>query len=259
MAATHMLQGFAEEQFEHEDVAHPLFRKGEGPGVVLLHELPGLTVETVEFADYLVARDFHVVLPLLFGKPLQSAVSGLAKAPLLCLRREFYCLAGSRTSALSPWLRALCRKVHAERGGPGVGAIGMCFTGGLVLAMMVDASVAAPVSAQPALPLFTADEVDADAHTLAEAGARADRAPLLALRFAEDPRCTAARFARIEEGFGTGTAGCARIQPFVVPGPGHSTLTFDYAKSLQRGSDPRQAVVEHLQRLLAAQPATAAS
>ncbi len=43
-------------------------------------------------------------------------------------------------------------ELHDELGGPGVGALGMCFTGGFALAMMVDASVAAPVLAQPSAP-----------------------------------------------------------------------------------------------------------
>jgi hypothetical protein len=51
-------------------------------------------------------------------------------------------------------LRSLARKLHDELGGPwpGVGALGMCFTGGFALAMMVDTSVVAPVVAQPAAP-----------------------------------------------------------------------------------------------------------
>ena len=43
------------------------------------------------------------------------------------------------------WLRALSRKVHAECGGRGVGAVGMCFTGNFALAMMTEPSVVAPV------------------------------------------------------------------------------------------------------------------
>ena len=53
------------------------------------------------------------------------------------------------------WLRALARKAHAECGGKGVGAVGMCFTGGYALAMMTEPAVVAPVLSQrrcPALP-----------------------------------------------------------------------------------------------------------
>jgi dienelactone hydrolase len=56
------------------------------------------------------------------------------------------------TTPVAGWLRSLARELHDELGGPGVGAIGMCFTGGFALAMMVDTSVAAPVLAQPSAP-----------------------------------------------------------------------------------------------------------
>ena len=66
--------------------------------------------------------------------------------------REFTKLAKRETSPLAGWLRSLSRELHAELGGPGVGALGMCFTGGFALAMMVDESVAAPVLCQPSVP-----------------------------------------------------------------------------------------------------------
>ena len=48
------------------------------------------------------------------------------------------------TTPVAGWLRSLARELHDELGGPGVGALGMCFTGGFALAMMVDTSVVAP-------------------------------------------------------------------------------------------------------------------
>ena len=36
---------------------------------------------------------------------------------------------------------------------PGVGAVGMCFTGSFALAMMTEPAVVAPVLSQPSLPL----------------------------------------------------------------------------------------------------------
>ena len=53
---------------------------------------------------------------------------------------------------MAGWLRSLARELHGELGGPGVGALGMCFTGGFALAMMVDEAVAAPVLCQPSAP-----------------------------------------------------------------------------------------------------------
>ena len=86
-------------------------------------------------------------------------------------------LAGGRTSPVATWLRALARDLHAELGGGGVGALGMCFTGGFALAMMVDPAVAAPVVAQPSLPFpigkARSDDLSLSEQDLAAAEARA--------------------------------------------------------------------------------------
>jgi dienelactone hydrolase len=68
--------GFAEESFTAAGCTRTVFRKGTGPGVILMHDLPGLRRETVSFADWIAAHGFHVVLPLLFGNALQSAAVG---------------------------------------------------------------------------------------------------------------------------------------------------------------------------------------
>ena len=55
------IKGFFEETFTADDRSITLFRKGDGPAVILLHELPGLTHDTVEFAEWIADRGFHVV------------------------------------------------------------------------------------------------------------------------------------------------------------------------------------------------------
>lgn len=50
----------------------------------------------------------------------------------------------------------MIRQAHAQSGGTGVGAIGMCFTGSFALAMAIDDVVLAPVMSQPALPVARA-------------------------------------------------------------------------------------------------------
>ena len=50
-----------------------------------------------------------------------------------CVSREFTTWALNRTSPIIDWLRALARDLHEQCGGPGVGAIGMCFTGDFAL------------------------------------------------------------------------------------------------------------------------------
>lgn len=139
----------------YDGITHPTYRKGTGPGVVVIHEIPGLTTDVIAFADEVVAAGHTVVLPHLFGEADGPASLGeVAKvAPKLCVSKEFTKLALHETTPIAGWLRSLARELHGELGGPGVGALGMCFTGGFALAMMVDDSVAAPVLCQPSTPL----------------------------------------------------------------------------------------------------------
>ena len=46
---------------------HPVWRKGTGPGVVVVHEIPGITPEVVAFAEEVVAAGHTVLMPSLFG------------------------------------------------------------------------------------------------------------------------------------------------------------------------------------------------
>ena len=242
------IPGFAEESFTAAGYTRTIFRRGTGHGVILMHELPGLTRETISFAEWISAQGYHVVLPLLFGKALQASALGLLKSVALCLRNEFNCFGAGRASPITNWLRPLCTKIHADCGGPGIGVIGMCFTGGFVLSMMVEEAVLAPVAAQPALPIFRPIELDVDPGTLALAVARAKRAPLLTMRFEEDSRCPARKLDRLQQVFG----GAPKIRRLDVPGKGHCTLTFDYDDAISRNvnTDPRQQVLQHLRRQL---------
>jgi dienelactone hydrolase len=69
-----------------------------------------------------------------------------------CISREFTVLATGKTSPIADWLRGLAAQEHDRCGGPGVGAVGMCFTGGFALAMATDDRLLAPVLSQPSLP-----------------------------------------------------------------------------------------------------------
>ncbi len=100
-------------------------------------------------------------------------------------------MATGQTSPVATWLRSLARSLHEELGGPGVGALGMCFTGGFALAMMVDTSVVAPVLAQPSLPFPVGKKRAADLNlSPADLAAVRDRAAggcqVLGLRYRDD-------------------------------------------------------------------------
>jgi dienelactone hydrolase len=123
-----------------------VYRRGTGPAVIIIHEIPGLHPLVVRFADHVAASGMTVYLPSLFGTPGKPASVGYAIGEMvrsICIRREFNVWANGKTSPIVDWLRALARKAHADCGGKGVGAVGMCFTGGFALAMMTDPSVVA--------------------------------------------------------------------------------------------------------------------
>ena len=150
---TDQVPGFARTQFEHDGTTREVYRAGSGPAVVVIHEMPGLHPVVTEFGQRLVDAGFTVYMPSLFGRPGRSfTTGGLIRATAeVCVAREFTVLA-DRTPLIISWLRALAARAHAECGGPGVGAIGMCFTGGFALAMAIEPAVVAPVMSQPALP-----------------------------------------------------------------------------------------------------------
>ena len=81
--------------FTAEGVTHPTYRRGNGPGVIVVHELPGITPEVVAFADEVVDAGFTVVLPHLFGTPgAPLNVRTIATTlPRVCVNREFNKLA----------------------------------------------------------------------------------------------------------------------------------------------------------------------
>src|SRR3712207_6632174 len=89
----------------------PTYRKGTGPGVIVIHEIPGITPELVRFAEEVVAAGYTVVLPHLFGRP-EVPLNALSLARSLrqvCVSREFVTLATRTTSPVAGWLRSLAR------------------------------------------------------------------------------------------------------------------------------------------------------
>lgn len=213
---------------EHTDeagVSHPVHRKGEGPGVIVIHEIPGLTPSVIGFGEEVVAAGYTVVMPSLFGRdeaPM-NGVSVLRAMKQVCISKEFTKLATGQTTPVAGWLRSLARTLHTELGGPGVGALGMCFTGGFALAMMVDEAVAAPVLCQPSVPFTIGTRRKADVNLspadLATVKERvAGGCAVLGIQYASDP-LTGDRFDTLDRELGDGFI---RID---LPGKGHSVVT----------------------------------
>lgn len=193
--------------------------------MIVIHEIPGITPAVIGFAEELVDAGYTVVLPHLFGKPEtpDNALAIAATFGRLCVRREFTKLATRETSPVAGWLRSLARELHAELGGPGVGALGMCFTGGFALAMMVDEAVAAPVLCQPAVPFPVTPGRAADVNlSPADLAAVKQRAAggcrVLGIQYDGDP-ATGSRFDTLDRELGDAFL---RVD---LPGRKHSVVT----------------------------------
>ncbi len=206
-----MLSAYTLYDFDDGRWSRPIYRRGTGPAVILIHEMPGLHPLVVRFADRVAAAGMTVFLPSLFGapgKPISVLYSITEIGKALCVRREFDAWATNKSSPIVDWLRALSRKVHAECGGPGVGALGMCFTGNFALAMMTEPAVIAPVLAQPSLPLSLGAKRQAAMGVSPEEVACAKRRfqdenlSMIGLRFHGDPHVRSERFATFKATFG---------------------------------------------------------
>jgi dienelactone hydrolase len=172
---------------------------GKGAAVIVMTEMPGISPQVGRFARWVRDAGFTVYLPSLFGR--DGAVPGVEEGRAVfqraCVSAEFRAFGGNASSPVTQWLRALARQAHQECGGPGVGAIGMCFTGNFALTMMLEPSVLAPVLAQPSLPLDNPAGLEIEPQELVSVRQRLDRDDLtvMAYRFAGDRFCTAQRFA----------------------------------------------------------------
>ena len=195
--------------FTHDGLTRTVYAAGSGPAVIVIHEVPGITPRVADFARRLVAAGFSVRMPSLFGTPGRAPSTGyiLSSIGRACVAREFTAFALDRTNPVIGWLRALAAEAHAECGGPGVGAVGMCFTGGFALGMMVDDRMLAPVLSQPSLPFPVSGArraapgiSDADLARVKERAAAGQC--VMGLRFTEDAAVPASRFETLRRELG---------------------------------------------------------
>lgn len=194
MGVTDALDGWTRGEFTADGLTRAVFRGGSGPGVIVIHEIPGITPPVAAFANDVVDAGFTVVMPSLVGTPGRAMSGPYLTTSMLkvCVAREFTNWALHQTSPIIVWLRALAADLHATAGGPGVGAVGMCFSGGFALGMMVDTVMVAPVLSQPSMPFAVGKSArlgdlnlsPADAQRVGERAAAG--CEVLGLRFDED-------------------------------------------------------------------------
>jgi dienelactone hydrolase len=207
------LRRYATTRFDDGRWERTVYRRGSGPAVIVIHEMPGLHPLVVRFADRIADAGMTVFLPSLFGDPGREVTVNYAVGEILktlCIRREFNAWATDRSSPIVDWLRALAKQAHRECGGRGVGAVGMCFTGNFAMAMMTEPAVVAPVLSQPSLPLpigdkrkaalgLSNDEIQCARRRFQDEGLNA-----IGLRFKGDPAVPDARWETFKATFGAG-------------------------------------------------------
>jgi len=250
--------GFVRSEPTYDGVTRPVYRAGGGPAVLVIHEVPGLHPRVIAFARRVLAAGFTVHMPSLLGEPGKPSTGGyrLASMARACVRREFATWATGKTSPIVGWLRGLARDAHGACGGPGVGAVGMCLTGGFALAMAVDDVMVAPVLSQPSLPFpVTA----AQRRDLGLSAADLDRVcardvEVMGLRFTADRAVPDERFAtlraRLGDRFLAVEIDSRPGNPHGLPRSAHSVLT--YAQDTEPTRAAEDQVIAFFRRKLSA-------
>jgi dienelactone hydrolase len=231
---TDLLAGFGREEFSAGGITHDIYRSGSGPAVIVISEIPGMTPRVIGFAERVRDLGLTVVLPHLFGVPGKPPSAGYIFETFakLCVSREFTGMAMGHAGPVMSWLRALARSEHGRCGGPGVGVVGMCFTGGFGLAMAVDDAVIAPVLSQPSLPFPVGKGRRSDIQVSpGEWQTIRGRGELcvLGLRFTGDRAVPAERFKMLKEKLGdrfmSVEIDSSKGNPHGHPANAHSVLT----------------------------------
>lgn len=199
------------DDFVHRDITLDGVTKrvhvaGTGPAVIVMTEMPCISPHVARFARWVRDAGFTVYMPSLFGRDgaVPNAEEGAEVFRRACVSAEFRAFAANVSSPVTQWLRALARFAHGESGGPGVGAIGMCFTGNFALTMMLEPAMLAPVLSQPSLPLDDPAGIEMAPDEIEAVRQRLDRDDLtvLAYRFEGDRFCMAQRFTAYSEALG---------------------------------------------------------
>ncbi len=255
MTLTTDIADFTRRDFTFDGKTKPVLLLGDaGPAVIVIHEIYGFTPALARFCRWIAATGMRVYAPILLGTPDAANPERITRGRLLglCVSREFTLFRTGKSSPIVDWLKPLAHQAHQECGGPGVGVIGMCLTGGFALSMAVDPVVLAPVLSQPGMPALSPAALDISAADLAIVKHRTidEGLRLRGYRFDGDPLSRPAKFATLRREFGDAFTGvelpdaCGNPDsPLARAGrPPHSVFTGDLIDAA--GEPTRQAADE---------------
>ena len=209
------LADFEDCEITLENKTKHVYRSGHGPAVIVIAEIPGISPHVARFSRWVRDAGFTVYMPSLFGRDgaIPSAREGQEILEKACISNEFKAFASNESSPITSWLRALAALAHQECLGPGVGAVGMCFTGNFSLLMMLEPAMIAPVMCEPSLPLDNPAGLAIDPQELRTIANRLsnDGLTVMGYRFEGDSFCQAERFAAYSQALGPNFIG--RVLP----------------------------------------------
>ncbi len=236
------LEDFERRSLSLLGLSKTVYVAGRGPAVIVMPEMPGISPHVARFARWVRDAGFTVYMPSLFGRDgaVPRVRAGTEVLQRACVSAEFRAFAGKGSSPVTKWLRALARLAHQECGGPGVGAIGMCFTGNFALSMMLEPAMLAPVLSQPSLPFDEAAAIESPEEETQAVRARleAEGLTVLGYRFEGDKHCRAQRFAAYQEALGP------RFIGRVLPDSGANTEVSPFFEHVV--ASPHSVVTAHL-------------
>src|SRR5437868_14946032 len=117
------LDDFAARDVTLDRVTKRVYVAGQGPAVIVMAEMPGISPHVARFARWVRDAGFCVYMPSLFGRDgaVPEAEEGAAVFRRACVSAEFRALGGGGASSpVTIWLMGLARLAHGECGGPGV-------------------------------------------------------------------------------------------------------------------------------------------
>jgi dienelactone hydrolase len=114
---------FAARDITLDRVTKRVYVAGQGPAVIVMAEMPGISPHVARFARWVRDAGFTVYMPSLFGRDgaVPSADEGTEVFQRACVNAEFNALAGGRSSPVTIWLRARdarCRRCAARQPSP---------------------------------------------------------------------------------------------------------------------------------------------
>ncbi len=195
---------------------YPVFRTPvNGPPVLVLHELNGLTPPTLQFCQELGQRGWTVYAPALFGGyggfgqgTFSAIAGGLAISKPRWVENE----KGSSGQVVED-VTAIIRWVASQHSGQKIIVMGNCLSGGFPLAYLPMPEVKAGIVCQPAMPmptaweLFTHSQPEAERQDWGLSPAQMDAAvasirdgkPLLGFHYLADPLAPFEKFSALHD------------------------------------------------------------